>query len=247
MLVAGHVREGDQDSGADPDFVPNAIREMHRHWIRGAHPGTPAEEVTQAIIVFATDDTFTVRINDNVTFQAVSGEDAIICDPGTVFVGQIVDIWPDDVDPDLAWAGFTSADGGRIVVVDYRRNRERTATLLARAAKFHQTAVLALGQGLHEPAVENAHSAAELAVMTLILLDGWNDKRNHRLRREWLTQEVASGSIPAEFAGAFDALATDRNAARYGEEQMKLDTDALGAALDDAQALIAYAAARRAG
>lgn len=34
VLVAGHIREGDPNSTADADFVPNAIAEMHGHWIR---------------------------------------------------------------------------------------------------------------------------------------------------------------------------------------------------------------------
>ncbi len=77
-----------------------------------------------------------VRVNDDVRYVACAGPTADLVDPSEVFVGQIRDVWPDGVDPDAGWAGFTTADGGRVLVFDYRSSRQRVGALLERAAQF---------------------------------------------------------------------------------------------------------------
>jgi hypothetical protein len=186
-----------------------------------------------------------VRVNRDVQFIAAVGENANLVRPGDACAGAILDVWPDGVDPDLAWSGFTTAQGGRVVVFDFRRNRERVLVLLDRADQFHRSATLSLSEGLIAPAVEHLCSAAEQAVMTLIQLDGWNDRRNHQRRRSWLASEVEHGGAPASFSAAFDALLDDRNAARYGEAPVNLGAAGAAAVAGDVRALIDYAKARR--
>lgn len=244
VLRSGTVREGDPN-GADPTFIPNAIAQMFLHWIGPALPDIPASDVTQALVVLGADGTADVRVNDDVLYVAAAGEAAALVDPRDVFVGQILDIWPDAVDPDLAWTGFASAQGGRIVVCDFRRNRERVRALIDRAAEFHRSAGLSLAEGMLAPAVEHLCSAAEQAVMTLIQLDGWNDGRQHRKRAEWLASEVLHGNVPASFADTFDVLLADRNPARYAESPLRIDADGAQTAAGQVRAMIDFARARR--
>ncbi|MFG2106502.1 HEPN domain-containing protein [Micromonospora chersina] len=154
-------------------------------------------------------------------------------------------MYPDGVDPDLAWTGFCEAQGGRVVICEFRRNREEVLNLLGRADRFHRSALLSLNQGMLEPAVEHLCTAAELGVMTLTQLDGWNDKKHHKNRREWLKAEVTHGSTPASFAAAFEALMDDRNAARYGEAELVTDAAGATALADEVRRLIDYAKSRR--
>ncbi|MFD6729552.1 hypothetical protein [Micromonospora aurantiaca (nom. illeg.)] len=244
LMQAGMVREGDPE-GPDADFLPNFIEQIFHHWITPLRPDVECQDVTRALVVFNSDNGVDVRVNVEAEFTAIVGEQAEIAPAENSFVGQIVDLYPEGVDPDLAWTGFCTAQGGRVAICDLRRNRDKVLGLLGRADSFHRSALLSLEQGMLEPAVEHLCTAAELGVMTLIQLDGWNDKKDHKNRRKWLDAEVTYGSTPASFATAFQALMDDRNAARYGEAE--LVTDAAGATVlaDEVRRLIDYAKSRR--
>lgn len=126
-----------------------------------------------------------------------------------------------------------------------RKNRERVLDLLARANEFTQACEITLQAGLLAPAVEHLNTAAELAVMTLIQLEGWNDNRQHRKRQEWLRQASRYSDVPAEFADAYDRLAAERNPARYAEGPQALTPDQLDELRHAVNRLINYASARR--
>lgn len=245
VFRTGLVREGDPGIPS-PDFVPNAIKQMFHHWISKALPtGLNPDDVKQALIVFGKDGRADVRVNDETRFDAAAGEQAALVDPSDVFVGQILDIWPDRVDPDLAWVGFVTAQGGRVVIGDFLRNRERVGVLLDRADEFHRSSSLSLAENLLAPAIEHLCSAAEQATMSLIQLDGWDDRRDHRRRREWLALEAEHGNVPAQFSQAFEALMGERNAARYAETSLRFDPARAEAIAEQVRAMIDYARTRR--
>ncbi len=245
VLRTGFAREGDPGL-PDPTFVPNAITEMRRHWIDPALVSRTHDEPRQALVIFRGDGSTEVRINDEVEYLALVGEDDKLVAPDGIFVGQVTSIWPAEVDPDLAWTGYATASGGRIVVCDFRRNRERVTTLLARANEYSRSAELSLANGLVAPALEDLHTAAELAVMVLIQLEGWDDRRNHKNRQTWLTQSVEFSGVPAAFGDAFTVLAAERNAARYNERPLAIgQPEVAGLRLTVGQ-MIHYAEALRA-
>lgn len=244
ILIAGFVREGDPD-GPDPGFVPHAIAQIREHWIDPYLEGKVHDEPRHGLVIMHA-SSVEVRVNDDAGYLGLVGEDDQLAPPDGVFVGQITSLWPAGVDPDLAWTGYATAEGGRIVVCDLRRNRERVKTLLTRAAEYSRSAELNLAGGLVAPAVEALNTAAELAVMTLIQLEGWDDRRNHHNRREWLSKSVRYSSVPADFEKTVEALAAERNAARYNERPLSIERDQLVELRETVLQMIDYAEARRA-
>jgi hypothetical protein len=233
VVKTGFFREGDPDTH-DPALVANVIGELHRIWIDAAVAARgqagPAA-VDQALIVMPLDDgDVVVRLNEEADFVAVAGEEAGVVDPATVFVGQITSLWPTDVHPDAAWSGFVTAQEGRVVVFDFRRNREAVGALVERARQFWRSAQLNLS---HEdqlpPAVEDLHAAAELAILVMALLEGWQQPKNrgqrHRDRHAWLEGQVRYGDTPAEYLTSFSRLTEERNVARYAERPLAIDKD----------------------
>ncbi|MFI6218746.1 HEPN domain-containing protein [Nocardia brasiliensis] len=241
IITMGLIREGDPE--LDPDLVPNAIDQMFLHWIRpqlGMEPG----DVHQALIVF---DGAIARtsVNIDVRFWAIAGENAEIVDPGNVFVGQITDLLPDRIDPRLTWTGFVTAEGGRAASLDYVANVVRVAPLVDRAYRFLRSAQLTLENVALEPAVEQMFSAAELSVMTLIQVAGWDDRKRHSRRNDWVAAQVAERALPAAFETTFRQLYDNRNLARYGEGTLTFDaTEALDH-LDTVAAMVEFARSRR--
>jgi hypothetical protein len=234
VVTTGFFREGDPDAH-DPAFVSHVIGELHRVWIDAevtSRGDSAPAEVAQALIVMplAEGDDVEVHLNEEVDFVAIAGEDAEVVDPAAVYVGQVTNLWPTNVHPDAAWSCFVTAQAGRIVVFDFRRNRDAVGAVIERARQFWRSAQLNLG---HEdqlpPAVEDLHAAAELAILVMALLGGWRQPKNqgqrHRGRHEWLKGQVRYGDTPAEYLTSFDRLAEERNVARYAERPMAIDQD----------------------
>jgi hypothetical protein len=234
VVTTGLFREGDPDAH-DPAFVSNVIGELHRIWIdaevaaRG--DSTPAD-IAQALIVMPRVEggDVEVRLNDEVDFVAVAGEEGQVVGAAEVYVGQVTSLWPTDVHPDAAWSCFVTAQEGRIVVFDFRRNREAVGALIERARQFWRSAELNLGhKDQLPPAVEDLHAAAELAILVMALLEGWQQPRSqgqrHRGRHDWLKGQVQYGDTPAEYLTSFDRLAEERNVARYAERPLAIDQD----------------------
>ncbi|MFG2106503.1 hypothetical protein [Micromonospora chersina] len=73
LMQAGMVREGDPE-GSDADFLPNFIEQMFHHWITPLRPNIDREHVTRALVVFNSDNSIEVRVNDEVEFIAIAGE-----------------------------------------------------------------------------------------------------------------------------------------------------------------------------
>lgn len=246
MIVAGMFREG--DPAFEAELVPNAIAELRKHWVspelarRGA--STAAEDVDQALIEFAPDGRTVVRLGDEADFIALAGNAATVAAPAHVFVGQITELWPDGVHPDVGWTGYVTAQEGRILVCDFRRNRESVRPLLDRAAEFLQSAELSLRHGLVAPAVEHLNTAGELAVIVLIRLGAEKVGRDHAKRRQWIQRESELSDVPASFAEAIRKLGTARNAARYAETSVAMSASEARAVRHDIRALIEYAAAK---
>ncbi len=81
--------------------------------------------------------------------------------------------------------------------------------------------------------------------MTLIQLDGWNDRKSHTRRREWLADRAQAGRAPTPFSRTFDVLLADRNAARYAEQDLALDVHAARMAAEIVRSMIEYARTSR--
>ena len=241
VITKGLIREGDPD--LNPELVSNAIDQMFLHWIRPA-VGLEPNEVHQALVVF--DGTSArVTVNDDARFWAIAGENAEIVDPSEHFIGQITDLLPGGVDPRLTWTGFVTAEGGRAVTMDYLPNVVRVAPLVERAYRFLRSAQATLDTAGLEPAVEQLFSAAELSVMTLINVTGWNDGKNHYRRKEWIAEQVAKGAMPAAFEKTFRTLFDNRNRARYGEGELTFGTTEATDIVDTVAAMVEFARSRR--
>lgn len=241
IITKGLIREGDQ--ALDPDLAPNVIDQMFHHWIR-PQLGLEPSEVRQALVVFD-GSTARVTVNDEAHFWAIAGDNAEIVDPSERFVGQITDLLPDGVNPHLKWTGFVTAQGGRAVTLDYLPNVTRVAPLIERAHQFLRSAKVTLENVGLETAVEQMFGAAELSVMTLIQIEGWNDKRDHSRRKKWIARQVVNGALPAAFEAAFRKLYENRNLARYNEGELTFDTTEALQLVDTVAAMVEFARSRR--
>lgn len=223
VVRKGLVREGEE--GHDPAFVANAIDQLFHHWITPAVGAfVPRSSVNQALIVMDADVTH-VFINHDVRFWAIAGENATVVDPADAFIGQITSLLPEGVDPRLAWMGFATAIGGRAVVLDLASSVERVTELLTEAANFLRSAQWCIENELLSQCVEQLFGAAELAIITLIYLDGWDDEKKHYRRAQWVKDQIRAGNIPPEFGAAFKTLYANRNKARYVEPGLTLTLD----------------------
>ncbi|WP_214514794.1 HEPN domain-containing protein [Rhodococcus sp. WY5] len=221
IITKGFIREG--DPSVDPTFVPNAIDQYFQHWITPQlGESVDRDSITKALIVLDGSEAH-VTVNDDVRFWAIAGEQDEIVDPTECFVGQITSLLPDGVDPRLRWMGFATAIGGRALPLDLVGNIDRVTPLLGRAHDFLRSAKMSLDADLLAPSVEQLFSAAELSVMTLIQLDGWDDKRNHKNRDNWIKAQVTDRKVPESFGDIYSTLYSNRNSARYGEDELTFD------------------------
>ncbi|MGY2117530.1 HEPN domain-containing protein [Nocardia gipuzkoensis] len=119
------------------------------------------------------------------------------------------------------------------------------APLVERAHQFLRSAQATLETVGLEPAVEQLFGAAELSVMTLIQVAGFDDCRLYHRRKEWIAAQVAEGAMPAAFERAFRTLVDNRNLARYGEGELTFDTTEALNLIDTVAAMVEFARSRR--
>lgn len=241
----GIAREGDER--INPMFVPNAIDQLFQHWITpqlGAF--VPRASVYQALVVLDGDEA-EVFINEDAPFWAVAGEVPTICDPRDAFIGQIISLLPQRLEPTQRWMGFATAIDGRCVSLDLDDSLARVDELLGKAQADLKFARLGLEQDLLASAVEPLYAAAELSVMTMIFYAGWNDRRRHERRLEWLQGQIEAGEVPAAFGTAFAALYKNRNPARYVEDSLQLTLAEAQEHADTVGLMIDYARSIRPG
>ncbi|OCH81475.1 hypothetical protein A9310_17480 [Gordonia sp. UCD-TK1] len=220
VLRKGIVREGDEF--VDPVFVPNAIDNLFKHWITpqlGAF--VPRSSIYQALVLLDREHP-KVLINHDAPFWAVAGEPPIICDPRDAFIGQIITLLPQTLEPTERWLGFATAIEGRCVSMDLADSLDRVDALLGKARSDLEVVLFAIDRGLVASAIELLFAAAELSVMTLIYYAQWDDQKLHHRRERWLRDQIAAGQLPAEFGTTFRALYRERNPARYVEGQLQL-------------------------
>jgi len=247
MIVAGMLREGDPE--LEPSLVDNAVAELRRHFVepelraRGESGADPTA-IDQSLIVLGPDGESTVFLDHEADFVAIAGVAAEVVRPEDVFVGQITALWPDGVDPDAAWTGYVTARQGRVLVCDFRRDRQSVRPLLARADEFIEAADLALTNDLLAPAIEHLNTAAELAVIVLIRLGAHKVGRDHAARRKWLRLEANVSGVPEKFATAVTRLGVTRNPARYADAPIELDGVAAAELEIILRDLVAYAGER---
>lgn len=247
IVVAGMFREGDPE--VDDGFVQNSIEGLFRSFVLPelTERGEASLAIPErALIVLPLNAPPLVHLGPEAAFTAVAGAGADLVDPRDVYVGQITDVWPDAVDPDAGWSGWVTADGGRVLVCDFRRNRQAVVPMIERSREFLESSMLSLEAGLVAPALEHLNTAAELAVIVLIRLGADKVGRDHRKRREWLDREIRFSDIPPQFGVAVGHLARARNAARYAEDTITVTVDDTRALYSEVAELVGYAE-RRAG
>ncbi len=246
LIVTGMFREG--DPSLDPELVPNAVRELRKHFVepklreRGGdeHP----DGVRQALVEFLPDGQVRVLLDEEADFVALAGPAAKVVSPSDVFVGQITEVWPDGINPNAGWTGYVTAQGGRVLVCDFRRDLESIRPLLERSEEFLRSAELSLNGGLVAPAIEHLNTSAELAVIVLIRLGAEKVDRDHRRRRQWLQRESDLSDVPQAFANAVHRLASARNAARYAEGSLAVALFDARVLRDEVRAFVTYVASR---
>jgi HEPN domain-containing protein len=246
VIVTGFFREGDPN--LDPELVPNAVREIRKHFVepelRGRGGDDHADGVRQALVEFLPGGQVRVLLDDEADFIALAGPAANVVSPSDVFVGQITELWPDGINPNAGWTGYVTAQGGRVLVCDFRRDLERIRPLLERSEEFLRSAELSLDGGLVAPAIEHLNTSAELAVIVLIRLGAEKVGRDHGKRRQWLQRESELSDVPRAFANAVHRLASARNAARYAEGSLAVSLPDASVLRDDVRAFLTYVAAR---
>lgn len=120
------------------------------------------------------------------------------------------------VHPDSGWACYFQVEGARILRFDFRRNREKAQGLLTKAESFLRLGKSA-GKDSLDAAIDLLHSAAELSVQAMMLLQSDVDP-NHGRRREWLRRWAELENSPSSHAQVLDNLAALRKPARYGPD-----------------------------
>jgi HEPN domain-containing protein len=246
LIVTGMFREG--DPSLDPELVPNAVRDLRKHFVepelreRGGneHP----DGIRQALVEFLPDGQVRVLLDEEADFVALAGPAAKVLSPSDVFVGQIAEVWPDGINPNAGWTGYVTAQGGRVLVCDFRRDLESIRPLLERSEEFLRSAELSLDGGLVAPAIEHLNTSAELAVIVLIRLGAEKVGRDHRRRRQWLQRESDLSDVPQAFANAVHRLASARNPARYAEGSLAVALSDARVLRDEVRAFVTYVATR---
>lgn len=127
-----------------------------------------------------------------------------------------------EVGPNSGWVAFIRAENGAGTLgFDFRRNLGHARALVTKAERFLSSAVDSGEENL-SPSIDALHSAAELTVQALMLLQS-NDDTSHERRRKWLKRWTKAQNSPANHSDVLDNLAAQRDRARYepGDPRLK--------------------------
>jgi HEPN domain-containing protein len=199
------------------------------------------EHVVKALVVMPPDRPTAVLLNDEArlvvqvraTGPVREGEQVTLHD-----YDDLKGLSPADVDPDAGWVCFARIGNNTYVAFDFRRNRDRARRLLDRAEEFLAVARIALGSGYRGPAVENGFAAAELAVVSQMLVMNDDAAREHIARRRWWSEWSKLGNAPTDQSRALAALAAKRGAARYAEKSLRIRSAYLQRLLNVVQEMV---------
>ena len=162
------------------------------------------------------------------------------------------DLEPMGVDPNAGWACIAVLPNGQAMLsFDFRRNRGRSGERVARAEEFAATARSALDAGRLGPALDNAFTAAELAVTAEALLlesnapeDAPRGRNPHGKRREWLKGWTELGNAPTSFSQTLGRLAQVRSRARYAEREIDISREEAAELVGAAEEMVAHSQRR---
>jgi hypothetical protein len=162
---------------------------------------------------------------------------------------SVEDVRPATVPDDAGWVALAvMPDGTHVAGFDFRRNRGKGRALLALADDYLATAKGALAAGRSGPSIDSAHTAAELAVTTLMYLtDDEPVKRarnRHSRRLSWLRDFTRLGNAPSPLHAAMIRLTNLRSAARYGEPTLDLREGEPGSLIAAVEELVDHARSR---
>jgi HEPN domain-containing protein len=111
--------------------------------------------------------------------------------------------------------------------------------MLERADEFLTTAREALAKRHAGPAIDNALSAAELAVKAEVYLLGTPDKEGHHQRLDFWAKWVEQGNAPGHLAETFARLTDERGPARYADGPVGMDLGEIEVALAEVADMLA--------
>jgi hypothetical protein len=202
-------------------------------------------DIRQVVVEMDPDKPLRVLINDEAKIvgravakrELTNGEEVASSD-----IGEISGVRPFEIGPNSGWICFVRFGHQEIVAFDFTYNRARAAALLDRAREFLAAATHA-GDTAPGVAIDNAHSAAELAVQAQMLVQQ-TETRNHRERREWLAAWAEHENAPQHHADILWNLAALREPARYGSGKLQLKPGRLAKILKTVQEMIDFTAAR---
>lgn len=207
------------------------------------------ETVRHAVVIFPVGQQPIVRLNNEVGLVATARA------AGPIEAGQavmrsditaILDMVPENVDPDAAWVAYAAIGDEVIISFDFRYNRARAQSVLPRAREFAALAELALKQGHLAVAVENAYAAAELAVTAQMRLVALQPRHDHTLKRRWFANWTRLGNSPAEHGRTLARLAAAHHSARYADGALRMRRAQVTTALGAVREMVDYVAARAA-
>lgn len=193
--------------------------EMER---RGIEP--VPENVTSSLVILSDDNTpavvklkgeFQMLARARPTRAIEQGEPITAAD-----LAEVEAMIPAELEDDAAWIALIKLPDGRVLFAfDFRYNMSKAKALVNRARDYLATAESAAAGGQLGPALDNALSAGELAVMAEMRLHAMSDGRNqrHQTRYRWLDGWSRLGNAPTEQSEALRRLAELRGWARYGE------------------------------
>ena len=235
----------------DPEFAANAISQVFELWVNSELERRGVQltraDIRKVVVEMRPDQAPEVLINDEATIEShatvrqtfQAGEPVMLDD-----IEQLDSLEPATVGADSGWICFARIGGNEYFAFDLRYNKARASALLDRAREFLESAQHA-GERAINVAIDNAHSAAELAVQAQMLLQQ-HETSSHRERREWLAEWAKLRNSPQQHADTLWNLAELRTGARYGSASVRLKQGRLRGIFTVVQQMIDNAAARAA-
>ena len=205
------------------------IEQIIELWLRPAlesrRLGKQPEDVDRALVVFRPGHEPDVLI-DGEAAMIVQAKSTRAIEAGErvteADLESIKALRPHGIDPDAGWIGFVRFKRNYTIAFDFRRNRTKIQRIVDLAADYAAAAQLAARAGRRGPALDNLHSAAELAAVAQISLTHDKPPGSHRKRLQLFETWVEFGNAPSDHGRTLRELAKHRASARYAAKTLRL-------------------------
>ena len=250
----------DDDRSALPMAIPGdrLFAQLMELWVKpeilrrqegGAAPRPMTVNAAQ-VIFFPDEQAPLVRLNREIRLEAKAAVES-----ATDFeIGQIAELkefaltttrLPESEYADCGHITAVRTGGEWLVAFDGRYNRGLASQHIERAAEFSACAVGALQSELVAAAIDNLHSAAELAARATLLLlpdQRFREKATHRAIHSRFNRWAKLGNVDGKYRDALNRLVELRPQARYLKgalavsiEDVHLLSDVVAEMITDAQ------------